>query len=634
MCGIFGWVLSSQKRQSGETLRRLTDLMIHRGPDGSGYCLDKSADGRFQIGLGHRRLSIIDIDGGAQPMWSADGTIALIFNGEIYNYVELRQELKAAGHSFHSNSDTEVIIEAYRAWGPNAVRRFRGMFAFALWDLKQQRLLLARDQFGKKPLFIAERPGTLIFGSEIEPIVQFPGMERRFDPTALGHYLLNRYVPGPSTFFRDVKKLQPGHYATWQDGNLVVTRYFTAPFATTEPDILHFDDAVTMFAETFNEAVRIRMRSDAPFGAYLSGGINSSAIVATMMRHSSRPVRTFSVGFHEKEYSELEHARTIAAQFKTDHHELVVRPEDFIAEWPEAVRRRGAPVSQSSDIPILMLSKAASSTVKMVLTGEGADELMAGYPKHHAEQWTELYQRLVPQFLHDHLVAPALHALPYGMRRVQMAGIAAGERELSNRMQVWFGGISIQERDVILGRVASLTPPDLHPFSSHIGSNMRRTLFFDQTSWLPDNLLERGDRMMMAGSIEGRMPFMDTELAALVARFPDHFLIGRKGGKAVLRAAMEKILPPQILTRKKIGFRVPFNQWFRGPHADLVRELLCSNASEVARLCERTTVHRFVDEHISGKHNHEKILWSLANLEMFLRTFKPSGVETHYDKAA
>jgi asparagine synthase (glutamine-hydrolysing) len=634
MCGIFGWALSSGKRQSGETLTRLTDLMIYRGPDGSGYYLDETANGNFQIGLGHRRLSIIDIDGGAQPMWSADGTIALIFNGEIYNYVELRRELKTAGHAFRTNSDTEVLIEAYRAWGLDAIPRFRGMFAFALWDIKRQRLILARDPFGKKPLFIAECPGSMIFGSEIEPIIQFPGFERRFDTDALGHYLLNRYVPGPSTFFRDLKKLQPGHYAIWQDGHLSLTRYYTAPFATTEPDILRFDDAVAMFSETFDDAVRIRMRSDAPFGAYLSGGLDSSAVVAAMMRHSSRAIRTFFVGFHEREYSELEHARTVAQQFKTDHHELIIEAKDFIAEWPEAVRRRGAPVSESSDIPILMLSKAASKSVKMVMTGEGSDELMAGYPKHRAERWMDLYQRMMPQVLHARLVAPTLRALPYGMRRVKIAATAAGERDLAIRMRVWFGGISVQERDVILGHAAPLAPPDLYPFSSRIGSNMRRTLFFDQTSYLPDNLLERNDRMMMAGSIEGRMPFMDTELAALVARFPDEFLIGRKGGKAVLRAAMDKILPSHILARKKLGFRVPFGEWFRGVHSDFVREILTSNASEVARICNRSAVRQFVDEHNCGKYNHEKILWSLANLELFLRTFKPSAVGDLYETAA
>jgi asparagine synthase (glutamine-hydrolysing) len=631
MCGLFGWCVSAARRQGRDTLVHITDLMTHRGPDGSGYWLTDSAGGKYQIALGHRRLSIIDLSGGAQPMTSADGAITLVVNGEIYNYIELRQELASRGHIFRTTSDTEVLIEAYRQWGIDAIARLRGMFAFALWDNAKQRLLLARDPFGKKPLFIAERADSLLFGSEIAPLLRFPGLDRELDADALGHYLLNRYVPGPATFFQAVKKLPPGHYAVWQHGRLELTRYFTPPFATTEPDLRSFDEAVRMFEHTFDEAVRIRMRSDAPFGAYLSGGIDSSAVVASMVRHGAR-VRTFSVGFEEAAYSELDHARTVATLFGTDHHELVVRPDQFMEHWPTAVLHRGAPVTDSSDIPILMLSKTASPTVKMVLTGEGSDELMGGYPKHRAEPWVEIYQRLIPAALHARVVAPAIRALPYGMRRIKILASAAGERELTRRMRVWFG-VPVGERDAILGRAASLVPPDPYPFSARIGSSMRRTLFFDQTSWLPDNLLERGDRMMMAGSIEGRMPFMDTELARVVARFPDRFLIGGKGGKTVLRAAMAKVLPSQILHRKKVGFRVPFNAWFRGPYRDFIRDLLASEASQVARLCDGTVVRRVVGEHIAGRQNHEKILWSLANLELFLRAFKPSGAGV-YSRAA
>jgi asparagine synthase (glutamine-hydrolysing) len=238
MCGLLGWALRGENRQEHDTLVRITDLMTHRGPDGSGYWLTDTADGRFQIGFGHRRLSIIDIEGGSQPMWSGDGSIALVFNGEIYNYIELRHELELLGHKFCTSSDTEVLIEAYRAWGANAVRRFRGMFAFALWDAKNQCLLFARDAFGKKPLFLAERPGALLFASEIEPLVQFPGFDRTFDAEALGHYLLNRYVPGPLTFFRAVKKLQPGHYAIWHNGKLEIARYFSPPLR--QPNLTFF----------------------------------------------------------------------------------------------------------------------------------------------------------------------------------------------------------------------------------------------------------------------------------------------------------------------------------------------------------------------------------------------------------
>ena len=630
MCGIFGWALGAASRQNGETLARLTNLMAHRGPDGAGYKLLDTAGGRFQIGLGHRRLSIIDIGGGQQPMGSADGRYTVVFNGEIYNYIELREELLALGHSFRTTSDTEVLIEAFRAWDLEAISRFRGMFAFAMWDKETQRLVLARDAFGKKPLFLAMRPNALVFGSEIEPLVQFPGIDRSFNADALGHYLLNRYVPGPATFFRAVTKLQPGHYAVWQRGSLSITRYFTPPFANTTPDVNSFDEAVRLFETSFDEAVRIRMRSDAPFGAYLSGGIDSSAVVATMVKHSASPVRTFSVGFRESEYSELNHAQVIAEQFGTDHQELVVEPQAFMDDWETAVLRRGAPVSEASDIPIFMLSKLASQSVKMVLTGEGSDELMGGYPKHRAEPWVSLYQRLMPEVLHEQLVSPLVRALPYGMRRVKVLAMAAGERDLVNRMRLWFGGISVKEREAIMGREATLTPPDLYPFSPNL-SSLRQALFFDQTSWLPDNLLERGDRMMMAGSIEGRMPFMDVALAGVVARFPDRFLVGARGGKAVLRASMEKLLPPSILQRKKVGFRVPFGRWVKGPYRDFARDMLDSDASRLAQICSRAKLSSLLNEHVEGWQNHERVLWSLINLEIFLRVFKPAQGEEPFE---
>ncbi len=634
MCGIFGWILSDKQRQNRETLVNLTNLMTHRGPDGGGYWQSPTADGKFEIGFGHRRLSIIDIGGGAQPMWSADGTITLSFNGEIYNYIELREELRALGLPFRTNSDTEVIIAAYQAWGTDAVRRFRGMFAFSLWDANTQKLILARDPFGKKPMFIAERPGVLLFGSEIEPLLRFPDMDRSIDPGAVRHYLVNRYVPGPATFFRSVHKLQPGCYLVWHNNRFEITRYYTPPVATTKPDITRFEEAIEMFEKTFDEAVRIRMRSDAPFGAFLSGGIDSSAIVSTMVRHSTDRVRTFSVGYREAAYSELDFARDIARRFDTDHHELVVGPKEFLDHWPIAVLRRGAPVTEASDIPILMLSQMASNTVKMVLTGEGSDELMGGYPKHRADRWVNTYQRLVPQSVHDNVVAPAVRVLPYNTRRLKILAAAFGEREMQNRMRIWFTGTTFSECSAILGSEAPLVPPDPFPFSSQSKSGLRQTLFFDQTSWLPDNLLERGDRMMMAGSIEGRMPFMDTELASVIARFPDNFLVGRKGGKAVLRAAMKKVLPRTIVQRRKIGFRVPFNEWFRGPYRGFIQDALVSGSSRTAQICNGTEVRRLVDEHLAGRQNHEKILWSLVNLEIFLRTFEPAGLVNHRIQAA
>ena len=628
MCGIFGWIIDAKRALDEPTLLRLTDQLYHRGPDGSGHWLGKTADERFQIGLGHRRLSIIDLAGGRQPMWSTDGSVVVTFNGEIYNYIELREELVSHGHAFNTTSDTEVMIEAYRQWGDAALSRFRGMFAFALFDVARQRLVLARDPFGKKPLFLTDQGSGVFFASEIPALLGAPGVDSQIDWNALAEFLVDRYVPGPGTMFRSIRKLPAGSIAVWQNGRLTISRYFTPPIASVTPDVASIDDAAQLFNDSFDEAVRIRMRSDAAFGAYLSGGINSSAVVSVMTRHSRAPIRTFSVGFTEAKYSELAYARTVSELYRTDHQELVITPDEYIKSWPEALLRRGAPVSEPADIPILMLSHMAHKTVKMVLTGEGSDEILGGYPKHVAERWVNLYQNIVPSKLHHQLVRPIINALPYGARRIKILARALGETDTTKRMRLWFGGVSLTERSQLLRSPASEIATDPYPFSLVQGSSLRRVLFFDQTSWLPDNLLERGDRMMMAGSIEGRMPFMDVELARVVARFPDRFLIGHPSGKAVLRVALSRLLPKEILTRKKVGFRVPLNNWFRAPYRDLVRDLLTSVSSETRRICDASIIDGYVNEHLNGQQNHERVLWMLSNLELFLRTFKPGMAST------
>jgi len=560
-------------------------------------------------------------------MHSDDSSITVTYNGEIYNYVELRKELEQLGCHFRTDSDTEVLIEAYRIWGTDALPRLRGMFAFALWDTPKQQLVLARDPFGKKPLFVSDQPGGgVLFASEIAPIAAFPGVDRALNPHAIEEYLLNRYVPGPHTFFRSINKVPPGSFSVWKNLKLTTTRYFMPPVATVQPDISSSEEARELFQKTFDEAVRIRMRSDAPFGAYLSGGIDSSAVVATMARHSTGRIRTFSVGFQERKYSELDHARFVANLFGTDHQELVVNPQMFMEAWPDAIRHRGAPVSETSDIPILMMSKLASRTVKMVLTGEGSDEILGGYPKYRAEPFIEIYQQIVPQMFHDAIISPAMHLLPYAMRRTKILAAAAGERDWLERMRFWFGGVSIRGRNAMLKNPISAAPADCYLFSAQSKSAMRRALFFGQTTWLPDDLLERGDRMMMAHSIEGRMPFMDVKLAMVAARLPDKLLTNSKGGKAVLREAMTRLLPQEILTRKKIGFSVPIGEWFRGPYRDFIRDLLFGSSSFLRCVCDEQVIKRLVTEHTIGRHNNHKILWSLANLELFLRTYRLSSL--------
>jgi asparagine synthase (glutamine-hydrolysing) len=618
MCGVFGWVLPMARRRDEALLRDLTDKLAHRGPDGSGVWLGETANQSHQIGLGHRRLAILDLsEAGAQPMRGAGGNTVVTFNGEIYNYLELRDELAAHGHVFTTGTDTEVLLAAYAQWGSGCITRFRGMFALVLWDAGRQELLFARDAFGKKPLYLGEVDGGLLFSSEIAPLLAFPGMGRRFNHAALPHYLLNRYVPSPQTFFQGITKLAPGCTTTWKNGGLTVQRYFTPPVPEAAHRITSFEEGTERFAALLDESVAIRMRSDAPYGAFLSGGIDSSAIVATMAEHSSGPIRTFSAGFREKKYSELDAARDISRHFGTNHEELVVEPEMFFAELENAIDHRGCPPSETSDLVIAMLSRQAFRSVRMVLTGEGSDELLGGYPKYRIEPLIDSWQALLPLL---RPVAGLLSgALPYSMRRAQVALRALGEPDADTRLRVWFGGTSTRECRSLLGDAPA--PADPFPFSAHSGSRLRDMLFFDQTSYLPDNLLERGDRMMMMGSIEGRMPFLDTELARLVSRFPDQFLIGDGVTKRVLRQAMAAKLPPYILERKKIGFLVPIGEWFRSDYRGLLGDLLGSGESRVARLLHGAKLRLLVAEHLSGRKNHSRLLWSLLGLELFLRRF-------------
>lgn len=623
MCGIAGWIEDAATSPGEDVAKAMSDAIPYRGPDGDGWHLTGTRDNRKTIGLVHRRLAIIDLEGGVQPMHDADGRLTLVFNGEIYNFRELRAELEAEGHAFRTNSDTEVLLQAYLEWGPGCVRRFRGMFAFALWDAAAERLVLARDPFGKKPLYLYEDGRRLIFGSEVKTILVHPDVPRELDRASVLDYLAYRYVPGPHTLFKGIRKLRPGSFAVWQGGALSETAYFTPPDATERPTDVQPDDPVAAFTAELDEAVRVRMVSDVPFGAFLSGGIDSSAIVALMSRHSDLPINTFSVGFKEETYSELGHAKLIAGAFKTNHTELVVSADELMGFLPDLIERRDAPVAEPSDIPIYLLSREARKSVKMVLTGEGSDEILAGYPKHRFEHLAARYQGLVPDALHKGLIEPLVRALPYRFRRIKTLAANFGLRDPHERYPRWFGAQSFGERDALVAVAEKPRPAPPYAFAADDGqSPLRKLLHFDQTSWLPDNLLERGDRMTMAASIEARMPFMDTKLAAFVAGLDDSDRLRGGEQKRLLRRAMRGVLPETILTRPKVGFRVPVNAWFRTSMRGWLADLLTGPDSRTRALYRRAELDRVLAEHADGRQNHEKLLWTLANLELFQRAYR------------
>jgi asparagine synthase (glutamine-hydrolysing) len=620
MCGIAGYVAAGNPGDLGRALRAMSAALVHRGPDEEGFLETVTRDGERRIGLAHRRLSIIDLSTGHQPMGNEDGSVQIVFNGEIYNFPKLREELIARGHRFRTRSDTETIVHAYEEWGPDCLRRFRGMFAFALWDARRERLFLARDRYGKKPLFIHEAAGLLLFASEIKSILTFPGVARRIDREALWDYFAYRYVPAPATLLQGIRKLMPGSYLVFERGKLTETAYFVPDDGGPSPAPGAIADPVGAFLELLDEAVRIRMISDVPFGAFLSGGLDSSAVVAMMSRHSAHPVKTFSVGFAEEPYSETSYARAIAEQFHTDHHELIVSQDHLMEHLPALVRYRDAPVAEPSDIPIYLLSREARKTVKMVLTGEGADEFLGGYPKHVFERYAGAYQR-VPAALRHGLIEPLCLSLPYRFRRVKTAIVNLGLCDPRERLPRWFGALSAAERC----RLTRLEPPLPRPRDAvgleacHGRSALRGILYFDQRSWLPDNLLERGDRMTMAASLEARMPFMDHELAAFVSALPDEWRVRGRTTKRILREAMRRVLPRAILERPKIGFRVPVNEWFRGSMRGYLTEHLLGPDSRTREYYRPQVLRGYLDEHTAGRHNHEKLLWSLLTLEIWHR---------------
>lgn len=627
MCGIAGFIAELSQDDARPRLQAMTDAIEHRGPDAEGHAFGRSGDAC--VALGHRRLSIIDLEASIQPFVDADAGLTLVFNGEVYNFQTLRAELQGLGHRFRTAGDTEVVLRAYAQWGTGCAERLRGMFAFALWDAPQQRLYLARDRFGQKPLFLAqaggEQGGALVFASEIKAILAGGFAQARVDMAGLWDLFAYRYAPSPHTLFAGIRKLPPATWMTWQAGRQQVETYWHAPDRDRRHDPIERADAPAAVRDALDEAVRLRMVADVPFGAFLSGGLDSSIIVALMARHSTERVKTFSVGFPVAEYSELDHAQTVAEHVGTEHHAYTVTDADMMDKLPTLIGYRDAPVCEPSDVPVYLLSQAARREVKMVLTGEGSDELLAGYPKHAFERYVPGYQ-MIPGPLRRGLIEPLVRALPFRFRRAKTAITNLGLGDVRERYPRWFGALSAAER----AELVALHAPAGHqadglPFASAAGNSaLRRVLHFDQTSWLPDNLLERGDRMTMAVGLEARMPFMDHHFAAVASRLPDDARLDRHTGKWALRLAAAQLIPAHILTRPKVGFRVPVDVWFRGPLRDYLRDHLLGTDARTASYFHRNALERVVAEHLDNRQNHEKLLWLLLNLELWHRHFEVS----------
>ena len=626
MCGIAGAAARDPGRlPSLEVGHRMCSVIRHRGPDDEGI----RREGCSLLGM--RRLSIIDLAGGHQPICNEDGSVWIVFNGEIYNFQELRRDLEARGHRFRTNSDTECIVHAYEEFGELCFERLRGMFALALWDEPRQRLVLARDRLGKKPLYYAHLDGCLSFGSEVKSLLEVPGMPREVDTDALHDFLLLGYVPAPASIFRSIRKLPAAHYLVYENDQVTLRPYWRLEF---EPKWqAHPRELEERLAALLEDAVRVRLVSDVPFGAFLSGGIDSSVVVALMARNMSLPVKTFTIGFRVDELNELPDARLVAEAFGTEHHELVVEA-DAVRLLEELVWHFDEPFGDSSAIPTFLVSRLARQHVKMVLSGDGGDELFEGYARYGRQRFVEALARGGGPLAGP--VLGALGMLPGGLgRRLS----ALGRRVALPDPERYLSGVAVATPE----RVGELLPGTAlrgrgfsavraHFLPGEATGLWDRIFAGDVRSYLVDDILVKVDRMTMANSIESRAPLLDHHLVEFAARLPSHLRRSGGRGKLLLRRVAAKLLPASVLSKRKQGFAIPLAQWFRNELQPLMRDTLDSRRFRERGLIAPAAADRLLLEHVEGRADHGEQLWMILNLELWARQYldagtRPAGVD-------
>lgn len=629
MCGICGKLNFTNQKIDEALIRKMASTLVHRGPDDEGVYV------KGNVGLGHRRLSIIDLSpAGHQPMCNEDGTIWIVFNGEIYNFPDLKTELLKKGHTFRSHSDTEVILHLYEEDGPECVQKLRGMFAFAVWDAKSQTLFLARDRVGKKPLYYYRDNSCLIFASEIKAILQDPAVERRPDFTAIHHYLTYQDVPSPWTAFGGISKLPPAHYLILGNGQIRIKRYWKLSYL---PKLeLDEEDLRHEIIERLREAVRIRLISDVPLGAFLSGGIDSSATVAMMAHIMNQPVKTFSIGFKEEAYNELRYARMVAEQFKTDHTEFIVEP-DAVDVLPKLVWQYNEPFADSSAIPTYYVSKLARQHVTVILNGDGGDENFAGYGRYVANQFSRSISPFFPPLL-ARAVLPFILPLPHGrnpsnfiwrLKRFLQEYIQSPEMRNAH----WLSHFTSEMKSALYTsdfsrRVSAIDSYSLinQRYGEADGDNfLDKTLYADVMMYLPDDLLVKVDVASMANSLEARSPFLDHEFMEFAARIPSRLKLNGTSTKYILKEALRGILPDGVLFREKMGFGVPIDHWFRNELREMTHDVLLSRHCIERGYFQEGFVKRILDEHTSGKWNWQYHIYNLLMLELWHRQFIDGG---------
>lgn len=628
ICGIFNY--RNDVPIDEAVLKKMADTLLHRGPDDEGMYLGY----RNKIGLAHRRLSIIDLETGHQPIHNEDKSIWIVFNGEIYNFPELKLELEKKGHKFYTKTDTEVIVHLYEESGINCLDKLRGMFAFGLWDEHNRQLILARDHVGRKPLSYMMLDGKLIFGSEIKAMLTYPQVKREVNFEAIHYYLTYQYIPSPLTAFKDIYKLPPASYLICDEkGNVKIERYWHLSY--NKKSNWKEDEYCLRIKEMLRESTKIRLISDVPLGAFLSGGIDSSAVVGMMAKCSSTPVKTFAIGFEEKDFSELNYSRIVSKHFSTEHHEFIVKPK-AMEILPKLIWHYNEPYADVSAIPSYYVASQTRKYVTVALNGDGGDENFAGYDRYKAHMLVHYYHyKKLPDFLRKKLFPKIVNLLPESTKRndffrrlkrfVNASSVSDYQRNYS--LLTIFDEKQLEDiytleffnKIKIINLYNYLEVRYLESGSKDLLDQLQYTDFM---TYLPEDLLVKMDIATMANSLEARSPFLDHKLIEFVAQIPSHLKLGKRlTSKYILKRALKDFLPAEILNRPKMGFGVPIGKWFREELKDYMKEILLSSKTLSRNYFKEPKVTQLINDHISGKKDNGYRLWTLLNLELWHRMF-------------
>lgn len=621
MCGICGIFDLNGNPINGEVLDRMTDVIRHRGPDGDGRFVDR------EIGLGHRRLSIIDLGGGAQPIGNEDGKLQIVFNGEIYNFVELRAELEAAGHRFKTKSDTEVIVHAYEQWGADCVKRFNGMFAFALWDGNKRELFMARDHLGIKPLYHVTIGSKLVFGSEIKSLLLHPGCPREVDTESLAELFTFRYVPSPKTLFKGISKLSPGYSMLCRRGDVKISRYWNwipkIRQNVREPELIE------EYQSLLQDAVKLQMRSDVPVGLFLSSGVDSGVLLALMREYAAGPVQTFTIGFEGGERTnEIEDAAVTAKQYGAEHSSMMVTHRDYLDYFARYMNDMEEPVGHEASPAFYFVSKITSQRVKVALTGQGADEPWAGYGRYVGIKYSSLYGKL-PGFV-TRGVGPMLAKMPGRMERLKRGLISLGEPDVLTRFTKVYSFFSADMKQALFkGDIAIGSEAEAYRTKEairHLQEDVKhldplsQMLYVDTRANLPDDLLMVGDKTAMANSIEVRVPLLDVRMVEFIESLPPQYKLRGMTGKYLHKKALLKWLPREVVYRKKKGFAHPLAKWFSTSMRPMLEELLLSKDSAMGIYFDQKYIRTILDRHRDGLDDYTRHIYLLLSLELWHRT--------------